>query len=59
MEYPYVSFTAYTKENAWQRTMLYALERDGQDKIALAEYQLGDKNKYLDMVLGRETAEKK
>lgn len=59
MEYPYVSFTAYIKENAWQRTMLYALERDGQDKIALAEYQLGDKNKYLDMVLGRETAEKK
>ena len=59
MEYPYVSFTAYIKENAWQRTMLYALESDGQDKIALAEYQLGDKNKYLDMVLGRETEKKK
>lgn len=59
MDYPLVSHSRYHKENGWQRTMLYPLQKEGLDIIALAEYQLGDKNKYLELTLGKENAEKK
>lgn len=53
IDYPYVVSSGYDFENAWQRTSLYGLQKSGKDKEALAEYILGDKNKYLEMVLGR------
>lgn len=59
IDYPFTSFSSYDKENAWQRTIMYALEKKGEDKLALAEYQLGDKSKYLEMALGQEIAEQK
>lgn len=59
VRYPFISFSAYDPENALQRTILYSLEKTGEDKLALSEYQLGDKNKYLEMVVDKETADKK
>lgn len=59
MDYPLISHSGYHQENGWQRTMLYPLQKEGLDIIALAEYQLGDKNKYLELTLGKEIAEQK
>lgn len=59
IHYPFISFSAYDSENALQRTLLYPLEKTGEDKLALSEYQLGDKNKYLEMVVGKEIADEK
>lgn len=59
MDYPLISHSRYHIENGWQRTMLYPLQKEGLDIIALAEYQLGDKNKYLELTLGKEIADKK
>lgn len=56
IDYPYISYSGYNWENGWQRTMLYPLSKMGQDIEALAEYQFGDKNKYLEMILGEELA---
>jgi len=59
IEYPYISKSGYDFENAWQRTILYGLQKSGKDKEALAEYVLGDKRKYLEMVLGENWAKGK
>lgn len=56
---PYISYSGYDFENVWQRTILYPLQEQGLDKLALAEYQLGDKNKYLELVYGKEIADSK
>lgn len=56
---PYISYSGYNVENGWQRTILYPLQEHGIDKVALAEYLLGDKNKYLELVLGKEIADSK
>ena len=57
IDYPYISYSSYDSENAWQRTMLYPLsQEEGKAELALSEYLLGDKNKYLEMTLGKERA---
>ena len=58
MPYPYICYSGYDNENAWQRTMLYLSKQNGKMYEALAEYQLGDKAKYLEMTLGKELASK-
>ena len=56
---PYETYSGYSFENAWQRTILSGLEKSGKDGEALGEYILGDKYKYLEMTLGKEIAEQK
>ena len=59
MDYPVISFSGYEWENGWQRTMAYPLLKIGQADAAIAEYQLGDKSKYLEMTLGADYANSK
>lgn len=59
MDYPCKSYSSYDNENSWTRTMLYPLEKQGKDIDAITEYLLGDKNKFLEMTLGKENAETK
>lgn len=56
---PYFTYSGYDTENAWARTMLAGLESKGRDIDAMAEYLLGNKNKFAEMIWGRETAESK
>lgn len=56
---PYETYSGYDFENAWQRTILYGLSKDGKDAEALGEYILGDKYKYLELTLGPEIAAQK
>lgn len=45
--------SSYDYEGAFQRTILYALSKRGIDKQALAEYELGNLDKYWELVLGK------
>lgn len=56
---PYFTYSGYDTENSWARTMLAGLESKGRDIDAMAEYLLGNKNKFAEMIFGRETAESK
>lgn len=56
MDYPIEYYSGYDIENGWQRTILYCAHKDGLDMQALAEYQLGDKSKYVELVFGKEIA---
>lgn len=59
MEYPCKAYSGYDNENSWARTMLYPLQKQGKDFIAITEYLLGSKNKFLELTLGKENADKK
>lgn len=59
MEYPCKSYSAYNIENSWTRTMLYPLKKKGKDIEAVTEYLLGDKNKFLELTIGKENADNK
>ena len=59
MEYPCKSYSSYNRENSWTRTMLYPLEKQGKDIEAVTEYQLGNKNRFLELTLGKENADAK
>lgn len=59
MDYPCKSYSAYDNENSWVRTMLYPLEKEGKDIETVTEYILGDKNRFLELTLGKEKADKK
>ena len=48
--------SAYHKENACARTLLYPLEQKGKDIEALMEYMLGSKEKYFEQVSSPEMA---
>ena len=55
---PYQTFSIYDTESASVRTLLYPLEREGKDIQAICEYTIGDKIKYLTMVLTPEISNK-
>lgn len=57
--YPYEAYSAYDFENAWARTILYGLTKSEKDIDAVAEYVLGDKRKFAEMVYGKEVVEKR
>lgn len=59
MEYPCKSFSSYDNENSWARSMLYPLQKQCKDIEAVTEYLLGNKNRFLEMTLGKENADKK
>lgn len=54
---PYTIYSTYDFENSWARTLLYPLEEEQKDKKAIVEYLLGEKTKYLEMVIGTEYAQ--
>ena len=51
---PFVSWSGYNYENAFQRTILYPLEEKELVHQAIAQYQLGFKNDYYNMVFGND-----
>lgn len=53
MEYPHISYSGYKNENRWIRTILAPLEEQGTDIEAFAEYQIGDKLKFLELAFGK------
>ena len=53
---PYITYSGYDFENAWPRTMLAGLESRGEDIEAIAEYMLGEKKKFAEMIFGKEVA---
>ena len=55
---PYETLSAYHKENAYARTLLYPLQAKGKDIDAMMEYMLGSKEKYFEQVLSKEVAQK-
>lgn len=59
VESPYQAFSGYNFENGWPRTILYGLSKSGKDIDALAEYTLGDKRKFAEMVFGEENVSKR
>ncbi len=59
MDYPVEYYSGYYIENGWQRTILYCAHEEGLDMQALAEYQLGDRSKYVELVFGKEIASQK
>ncbi len=56
---PYITYSGYNLENAWLRTMLAGLVSSDKDIEAVAEYLLGDKLKFTEMVFGKEITETK
>lgn len=56
---PYATYSGYNFENGWIRTMIGGLENSGKDSEAVAEYVLGDKLKFMEMVFGKEFTQTK
>lgn len=55
IEYPFLFNSAYYKENACIRTMIYPLEQEGKDIEAICEYLLGDKFEFYKSILDEQT----
>lgn len=51
IDVPYQIASDYDRDNGVTRTLLYPLEKQGKDIEAMCEYMVGDKYKYLEMVL--------
>lgn len=54
--YPIKVENADTELTAWPKTFMYLQEENGEDYDIIAEYELGNKYKFLTMLLGKEKA---
>lgn len=50
---PYIYITGYENEDSVTKTLLYPLSKDKKDVEALSEYLLGEKSKYIGMILDK------
>ena len=49
-QYPVVVDNSYEFNDGWQKTILYAMRKYGKDIEVFAEFEIGDKHKYAQMV---------
>lgn len=55
---PLISSSGYHFENGWVKSMLYPLEKENKDKLALQKFLFGDKKEFFNLCIKEGFAEK-